>query len=524
MSALRRPDLPLNDAAAPAHAPQAQGAQPAGSLLRFITCGSVDDGKSTLIGRLLYDTGSVFDDQLEALERDSRKFGTTGEAMDFALLVDGLTAEREQGITIDVAYRYFSTARRAFIIADTPGHEQYTRNMATGASQADLAVILVDARKGILPQTRRHSFITSMVGIRSVIVAVNKMDLVAYDEATFRAIEAAYREMLPALGFVDVRFIPLSARDGDNVTRRSANMAWYDGPTLIEGLEAAEPEALQDEGGLRLPIQYVNRPNLDFRGFCGQISAGTVTKGMEITILPGGETAAVKEIYGVDGPVPEASAGQAVTITLSREVDVSRGDVFVRKGDALAGQRWVRAQILSLSGRPLLAGTRLVARLSSGQSPAAIATLDAAVDIHSFQPRPATALSMNEIGRVSLSFEKPLVAALYKDSRDLGSLILIDPISNETVALGVVTELEPAQGPLAQSVTAKRDMRLLAYRGVAAILIGLLGLILGLPLYAAIILGAADALMRPVLRRILVPHAPRVGTSDPTEVGDGSGI
>ncbi|RYE75449.1 MAG: sulfate adenylyltransferase, partial [Hyphomicrobiales bacterium] len=296
---------------------------PAPSLLRFITCGSVDDGKSTLIGRLLYDSKAVFDDQLEALKRDSKKFGTTGDDLDFALLVDGLSAEREQGITIDVAYRYFSTSKRAFIIADTPGHEQYTRNMATGASSAELAVILVDARKGILPQTRRHSFITSMLGVKSVIIAVNKMDLVGYDQGVFDAIVAGYKEILPSLGFTDIAYIPLSAKNGDNITARSPNLPWYTGETLLERLETAAPETFEEEGApFRMPVQWVNRPNLDFRGYCGTIAGGRVSRGDEVVALPNNGTTRIKAIYGPSGEVASAGAGEAVTLTLADEVDL----------------------------------------------------------------------------------------------------------------------------------------------------------------------------------------------------------
>jgi len=531
MSAVR--SLPLADidtddsASAPTPA-----VAPAASLLRFITCGSVDDGKSTLIGRLLYDTKSVFDDQLEALERDSRKFGTTGETLDFALLVDGLSAEREQGITIDVAYRYFSTARRAFIIADTPGHEQYTRNMATGASQADLAVILVDARKGILPQTRRHSFITSMVGIRSVIVAVNKMDLVDFDEATFRRIEADYRALLPAFDFVDISFIPLSAKNGDNLIAPSANTPWYQGPTLLERLETVEAERLAEGDAFRLPVQYVNRPNLDFRGFCGQITSGGVRPGERVLALPSGREATVDTVYGANGPVERASAGEAVTLTLDREIDISRGDVLVRPGDRIAARSEFSAQILSLTDRPLVSGTRLVARLGTAQSPAAIRRLEAAVDIHTFQTRPANALSMNEIGKVVIGLDKALVATLYSESRDLGSFILIDPLTNETVALGIVTALPTEHATMALPGTTGSQAartswwsdKVTIYRAVAAVLIGIAALLLGLPLWAAIVLGVVDFLIRPLLRHVMAPEIRPEKPVDPSDVGDGAGI
>ena len=440
----------------------ALGARPT-SLLHFITCGSVDDGKSTLIGRLLYDSGAVFDDQLEALERDSKKFGTTGGGLDFALLVDGLAAEREQGITIDVAYRYFSTAARAFIIADTPGHEQYTRNMATGASDAELAVILVDARKGILPQTRRHSFITSMLGVKSVVVAVNKMDLVGFDQAVFERIASDYRQILPQLGFTDVAFIPLSAKNGDNVAAPSSAMPWYAGPTLLAHLEAVEPSTLDEEQGpFRLPVQWVNRPNADFRGFAGTVAGGRVRTGDAVVSLPANRATRVKAIFGPGGEVEEAGAGEAVTLTLHDEVDASRGDVLVAHGDPIAAHRTVRAEILWMVDRALVAGGRLIAKLGSAQTPATVRTLDAQVDIHSFEARPASALLMNGIGRVTLGFDRPMVCLPYAENRELGAFILIDALTNETVALGLVREVG-AEAPAATAARSAATTRRLRY-------------------------------------------------------------
>ncbi|WP_294645320.1 sulfate adenylyltransferase subunit CysN [uncultured Aureimonas sp.] len=531
-------------------------ASPAESLLRFITCGSVDDGKSTLIGRLLYDTNSVFDDQLDTLKRDSKKFGTTGEDLDFALLVDGLSAEREQGITIDVAYRYFSTGKRAFIIADTPGHEQYTRNMATGASQAELAVILVDARKGILPQTRRHSFITSMVGIKSVIVAINKMDLVDFDEATFRDIVKGYEAIRPSLGFTSVTYIPLSAKNGDNLASRSPAAPWYDGPTLLEALERAEPETLAAGSPLfRLPVQWVNRPNLDFRGFCGTVAGGRVRKGDAVLSLPSRQRSHVKGIFGPNGEVEEAEDGEAITLTLADEIDASRGDVIVRDGDPIAPQTRLEAEILWMVDRPLIAGARVIAKLASAQTPATVRALREAVDIHSYQPRAANALLMNEIGRITLAFDKPLVATTYAESRELGAFILIDQLTNETVALGIVTALPEAQttllgmpapaaaakgqpaaprsafdrakaewlGPSLAS-DARRARGVTLFRGAAAVMMAVIAVLLGLAVWQALILGVLDFVLRPYLRRLMVPAETEALPVDPTDVRDGAGI
>ena len=327
------------------------------SLLRFFTCGSVDDGKSTLIGRLLYDSKAVFEDQLGALDKDSKKFGTQGDNLDFALLVDGLAAEREQGITIDVAYRYFSTPRRSFIVADTPGHEQYTRNMATGASTADLAVILIDARKGILPQTRRHSFIVSMLRVRRVVLAINKMDLVGFDESVFRRIVDEYRIAAVRLGFATIECIPISARDGDNVTTRSASMPWYNGPVLLDYLETVDVNiAAATDAPFRLPVQWVNRPNLDFRGFAGTIASGRISQGDEIIAQPSGRRSRVARIVTADGDLETAGAEQAVTLTLADEVDVSRGDVIVAANDRIAARRQITASLIWMVEQPVQVG------------------------------------------------------------------------------------------------------------------------------------------------------------------------
>lgn len=412
------------------------------TLLRFLTCGSVDDGKSTLIGRLLYDTGSIYDDQQASLESDSKKFGTTGDDIDFALLVDGLAAEREQGITIDVAYRYFSSTKRSYIIADTPGHEQYTRNMATGASQADLAIILIDARKGVLPQTRRHAFITSLVGIRSVIVAVNKMDLVSYDEIRFKSIVDEFSTLLPALSFEQIVFIPLSAKLGDNLANKSENLSWYDGLTLLDYLDTVSIKNNDTtDKPFRLPVQWVNRPNLDFRGFSGTIGTGKVKSGQEVISLPSGARSVIKDVFGSDGKVTEAASGDAVTVTLTSEIDVSRGDVLVSATDTINASRsfctdilWMRPIQLSLKDRFLL-------RIGTATTPMKIISLDYKTDIHSYQKIFDSTLTMNEIGRLTINTEKPIVASNYQDDKTLGAFILIDPYTNETVALGTVASV-----------------------------------------------------------------------------------
>ena len=418
------------EAAAPVAAPQR-------SLLRFITCGSVDDGKSTLLGRLLFETGSVFEDQMEALNRDSARFGTTGEDLDFALLVDGLSAEREQGITIDVAYRYFSTGKRAFIAADTPGHEQYTRNMATGASTADVAIILVDARKGLLPQTRRHSYIVSMLGVRRVIVAVNKIDLVGYDEDVFRKIEHDYRALASQLGFIETHIIPVSARFGDNVVKASDKTPWRAGPSLLALLETIEA-APSGDAEFRFPVQWVNRPNLDFRGFSGTVASGDIAVGDTIVALPRGKTTQVSGILGPSGPQDRARAGEAVTLTLADEIDISRGDVLVRAGSTAKARRQIDARLLALTEAAVTPGRNYLVKIGTAVTAARIVSLRHAVDVHTYQATPATALQMNGIGFATLRFETDVVAAEYAACQSLGGLLLIDPHSNDTVALGVV--------------------------------------------------------------------------------------
>jgi len=410
------------------------------SLLRFITCGSVDDGKSTLIGRMLYESQSVFDDQLAALEADSRRVGTQGGELDFALLLDGLAAEREQGITIDVAYRYFTTAKRKFIIADTPGHEQYTRNMVTGASNADAAVILIDARKGVLTQTRRHSHVVSLLGIRNVIVAINKMDLVGYDEAVYRAIEREYRAFAERLGIAHVTCIPVSALAGDNVLERSAAMPWYDGPPLLEQLEDVEldDERMQDEP-LRLCVQWVNRPNLDFRGFAGTLVGGVVRPGDRIVALPSGLTSSVARIVSYEGDLERAVAGQAVTLVLADEIDISRGDVIAHADAPPAVGDALEATLVWMSEQPLLPGRDYLMQIGTRSVRATAAPLKHKLGADTLEQLPARELALNEIGVCDLELDQPVPWDPYRANRDTGGFILIDRLTNDTVAAGMVS-------------------------------------------------------------------------------------
>jgi bifunctional enzyme CysN/CysC len=426
-----------NDTLTPQARSEPQPQQP--ELLRFITCGSVDDGKSTLIGRLLYDSKLVFEDHLSALDKDSKKFGTQGEELDFALLVDGLAAEREQGITIDVAYRYFSTPRRGFIVADTPGHEQYTRNMATGASTADLAVILVDARKGILPQTRRHSYIVSLLGVRHVVVAINKMDLVDYKQETFDQFVRDYLEMAKDLGFETITPIPMSALKGDNVTTPSTHMSWYQGQTLLAHLEAADVSNSQfEEQAFRFPVQWVNRPDHTFRGYAGWVASGSIKVGDSITALPSGQTSTITRIVTYDGDLIEAVTGHAVTLTMSNEIDISRGDVLVK--GALTGlvHNRINARLLWLNEAALKPKGAYWLKLGTQTLTATLGKLHYSIDIHAFTPQEANALKMNEIGLATLELDRPLTTTNYRDNHDLGGFILIDKITNNTVALGLI--------------------------------------------------------------------------------------
>jgi bifunctional enzyme CysN/CysC len=409
------------------------------SLLRFITCGSVDDGKSTLIGRLLYESKMIFEDQLAALTADSKRIGTQGQNIDFALLVDGLAAEREQGITIDVAYRYFATEKRKFIVADTPGHEQYTRNMVTGASTANLAVILVDARKGVLTQTRRHSYLTHLLGIKSIVLAVNKMDLVNYAQATFDAIIADYRTFADSIGIQDFIAIPISSLAGDNITSASGNTAWYAGPSLISHLETVAIDATgAQRRPFRMPVQWVNRPNLDFRGFAGLISQGWVRPGDSVRVLPSGRTSTISRIVTQDADLQEAVAGQAVTLTLADQLDCSRGDVLAAAEDPPEMADQFEATLVWMADEELLPGRPYWLKLATQLATATIHSPKYQINVNSMEHLAAKTLGLNAIGVANLSTDKPLVFEPYERSRELGGFILIDKISNATVAAGML--------------------------------------------------------------------------------------
>ena len=407
-------------------------------LLRFITCGSVDDGKSTLIGRLLHDSRQLFDDQLAALDADSRRHGTQGDRIDYALLLDGLAAEREQGITIDVAYRYFDTDTRKFIVADCPGHAQYTRNMATGASTTDLAVVLVDARKGLLPQTRRHSYIVSLLGIGHVVLAVNKMDLVGYGRDAFEAIAEGYRALAAQLGIADVQCIPLSALEGDNLVARSANTPWYDGPALLEHLETVQVEAGEGSGALRLPVQWVNRPDPHFRGFAGSIAAGEVRPGDAVVVLPSARRSTVARVLDANGDAASARAGQAVTLTLADEIDVSRGDVIAAAGDPPEVADQFAAHVLWMDEAALLPGRPYWLQIGTRTVAASVSEIKHRVDVDTQERLAAKRLELNEVGWCNLALDEPIVFEPYARNRALGGFILIDRHSNATVAAGTL--------------------------------------------------------------------------------------
>jgi bifunctional enzyme CysN/CysC len=409
------------------------------SLLRFITCGSVDDGKSTLLGRLLFESKLIFEDHLAALEADSAKVGTQGGDLDFALLVDGLAAEREQGITIDVAYRFFSTEKRKFIVADTPGHEQYTRNMVTGASTADLAVLLIDARQGVLVQTRRHAYLVSLLGIEHVLVAVNKLDLVDYSQARFDEIDREFRDFAAHVGGLgDIVSVPLSALKGDNMIERSSNTPWYDGPTLMEHLETVNVSSEQTEAPFRMPVQWVNRPDLDFRGFSGTIVAGSVEPGSAVRVVPAGRTSTVKSIVTYDGNLEQAGAEQAVTLTLTDEIDVSRGDVLVAKDDPPQLADQFEAEVVWMADEPLHSGAHYLLKLSTQTVGARIAKPKHRIDVNTLQQLEAKTLELNEIGRCVITTDRPITFEPYTRNRDLGGFILIDRQSNLTVAAGMI--------------------------------------------------------------------------------------
>lgn len=415
-------------------------------MLRFLTCGSVDDGKSTLIGRLLHDTRQIYEDQLSSLHQTSKRHGTQGDNIDLALLVAGLQAEREQGITIDVAYRYFSTQKRKFIIADTPGHEQYTRNMATGASTCELAVVLIDARKGVLDQTRRHSFIVSLLGIRHLIVAINKMDLVDNDQNVFEKIRTDYLNLAEQLsGQLDIRFVPLSALTGDNIVEPTGDTPWYIGPSLLELLETIQITQAAVEMPLRVPVQYVNRPNLDFRGYASTIAGGTLTVGQAIKALPSGRTSYIDRIVTFDGDLQQAQVGQAVTVTLRDELDISRGDLIVATDDPLEAATEASVDIVWMTETPLNVGSRYRLKVAGETCQASVTAIDYQIDINTLTQVKAETLPLNAIGRVRLVFDKPLLIDPYADNSVTGGMILIDRISNVTVGAAMV------HAPLADS-------------------------------------------------------------------------
>jgi bifunctional enzyme CysN/CysC len=447
-------------------------------LLRFITCGSVDDGKSTLIGRMLYEAQLVFEDQVATLLKDSKKLGTQGGDIDFALLVDGLAAEREQGITIDVAYRFFGTDHRKFIVADTPGHEQYTRNMVTGASTADVAVILVDASQGVLTQTRRHSFLASLLGISHVVLAVNKMDLVNYDPAVFAQIESDYLAFAEALNFASITSIPLSALQGDNVIERSRRTDWYSGPTLLGYLETVEVAASNLDADFRLPVQWVNRPNADFRGFAGTVAAGSIAPGEAVQVLPGGQEALVEDIVLFDQSLPRALPKQSVTLTLDRQIDVSRGDVIVAKGAPCEVSDQFDTSLVWMDqdagyvgrGYSLMLGGRIIS--------ATLTEIKYKVNVNTLEQLPSRSLALNDIGRVTLSLDEPIPFTAYADCRDLGSFILIDRYSKATVGAGMINfGLRRAQNlyPTQTTIDTASRAKLMGHEGKVIWLTGLSG-------------------------------------------------
>lgn len=411
------------------------------SLLRFITCGSVDDGKSTLIGRLLWDSKLIFEDQLAALKDDSRRVGTQGEGIDYALLLDGLQAEREQGITIDVAYRFFSTDKRKFIVADTPGHEQYTRNMITGASTAEVAVILVDARKGLLTQTRRHSYLVSLVGIRKIVLAVNKMDLIDYNQRTFDDICRDYRDFAADLGFEDICSIPLSALKGDNIIEPGDNTPWYKGPNLLQHLETVEITNNSANKPFRMRVQLVNRPDLDFRGFCGTIASGRIRPGDNILVAASGQQSRISRIITMSGDLDEAVAGQAITLTLEDEIDISRGDMLATCEAKPTASDRLQARIVWMHDKHLLPGRSYLLKMGSATSPVQVAELIHKINVNSLQKEPGKALELNEVGLCRLNLGNSLSCDLYRETRLTGSFILIDRLTNATVGAGMVEEV-----------------------------------------------------------------------------------
>ncbi|MCC1480094.1 sulfate adenylyltransferase subunit CysN [Roseibaca sp. Y0-43] len=429
------------------------------TMLRFITCGSVDDGKSTLIGRLLYDSKMIFEDQLATLEADSKRVGTQGEGIDFALLVDGLAAEREQGITIDVAYRFFATEKRKFIVADTPGHEQYTRNMVTGASTADLAVILIDARKGVLTQTRRHSYLAHLIGIRNIVLAVNKMDLIGYDQAKYDAIVADYRTFAQSIGITEFTAIPISGLAGDNITTRSANTPWHDGPVLLEHLETVElNQTVEQDKLFRMAVQWVNRPNLDFRGFSGTIATGAVKLGDEVRVLPSGKTSTISRIVTMDGDLEQAVAGQAVTLCLADEIDCSRGQILCAAQNPVEVADQFEATVIWMDEVEMTPGRAYWLKLGPQTVSATVAQPKYQVNVNTMEHLAAKTLDLNAIGVATVTTDRDIPFAPYENSRDLGGFILIDKMTNRTVAAGLIHySLRRAQNIHWQATDISRD-------------------------------------------------------------------
>jgi bifunctional enzyme CysN/CysC len=437
-------------------------------LLRFLTCGNVDDGKSTLIGRLLHDSKMIYEDHMEAITRDSKKSGTTGEDVDLALLVDGLQAEREQGITIDVAYRYFSTSKRKFIIADTPGHEQYTRNMATGASTCDLAIILIDARYGVQTQTKRHSFIASLLGIKHIVVAINKMDLKGFDQGVFEQIKTDYLKFAEGIALKpsSLHFVPMSALKGDNVVNHSERSPWYDGQSLMEILETVEVAGDRNFTDLRFPVQYVNRPNLNFRGFAGTLASGIVRKGDEVVVLPSGKGSKVKSIVTYDGELEHAGPGQAITLTLEDEIDVSRGDMLVHADNRPQISDSFDAMLVWMAEEPMLPGKKYDIKRATSYVPASIASITHRVDVNTLEHGPASSLHLNEIGQVRVALDAPIALDGYAHNRTTGSFIIIDRLTNGTVGAGMIIadpvgaqQAEGHHGKLAHVSTEERAAR-----------------------------------------------------------------
>ena len=428
-------------------------------LLRFITCGSVDDGKSTLIGRMLYESQMIFDDQVASLKKDSQKHGTQGEEIDFALLVDGLSAEREQGITIDVAYRFFSSSKRKFIVADTPGHEQYTRNMATGASTANLAILLVDARNGVMTQTKRHSFIVSLLGIKKVILAINKMDLVNYDQKTYQQIDQNYRNFAKNLNFEHIQSIPISALKGDNVYEKSKMMKWYSEKTLFSYLETVKVAASKSSKFI-LPVQRVNRPNLDFRGYSGTIASGNIKVGEEIRTVPSNQKAKVKEIFIGDKSIKSSSDRQSITLTLNKEIDISRGDIICKKDSIVESADQFNINMIWMSEENCFPGRSYIAKIHNNSSSIKILDIKKIYNVNTLEHSPGKQLDLNDVAEVTVSLNKNVPFMSYQENKNMGSMIIIDPISNQTIGVGMINfALRRAQNIHLQSLSITKELR-----------------------------------------------------------------